>query len=98
MPDTKVTGSAGVDSKTRGGSLFRGRADTSSSKDKPKDGPKLDRTESLRSTLQVYLPNGEFRAVKYGEASDVKVGIYIIVYVSVAVMLHCTSKSQAYPW
>ncbi len=34
---------------------------------------RLDRSGSVRTTLQVYLPNGEFRAVKYGESSDLKV-------------------------
>lgn len=36
---------------------------------------KLDRVASIRTMLQVYLPNGEFRAVKYGESSDLKVSI-----------------------
>eukprot|EP00794_Sanderia_malayensis_P004749 gene4749-5373_t len=39
----------------------------------------LDRTASVRTTLQVYLPNGEFRAVKYGQSSDLKSIIEILI-------------------
>ena len=49
--------------------------DTKHERPKPPlpSGNKLDRAGSVRTTLQVYLPNGEFRAVKYGESSDLKV-------------------------
>ena len=29
---------------------------------------------ALRSTLHVFLPNGEFRSVKFGDYSELKVG------------------------
>lgn len=43
---------------------------------------KLDKSNTLRSTLHVFLPNGDFRAVKFGENSDLKVSIkkHVISY------------------
>ena len=40
---------------------------------------KLERNQNaLKTTLHVFLPNGEFRAVKFGENSDLKVCIIVI--------------------
>ena len=33
---------------------------------------------SWRSTLHVFLPNGEFRSVKFGDNSELKVGQYFV--------------------
>ena len=33
---------------------------------------------ALKTTLHVFLPNGEFRAVKYGDNSDLKVSIFCL--------------------
>jgi len=40
---------------------------------------KLERTGSVRTMLQVYLPNGEDRGVKYGESSTLKSIIEIVI-------------------
>ena len=40
---------------------------------------KLERAGSVRTMLQVYLPNGEVRGVKYGESSTLQVGITSLI-------------------
>ncbi|XP_065061772.1 focal adhesion kinase 1-like isoform X1 [Rhopilema esculentum] len=40
---------------------------------------KLDRAGSVRFNLQVFIPNGETRTVKYGESSDLKTIIEILI-------------------
>ena len=40
---------------------------------------KLERTGSVRTMLQVYLPNGEVRGVKYGESSTLKVSVTVLI-------------------
>ena len=43
---------------------------------------KLDRAGSVRLNLQVFLPNGETRTVKYGESSDLKVNdSFLLIHV-----------------
>ena len=42
-------------------------------------------SDIARSTLKVFLSNGDSRSVKFGEATDIKVGIFSLVLLTLLV-------------